>query len=532
MQTDIKQASANREESLFNNILDKRIDLLLANYQRVTANPRSMGYLRFLMRHYAKSPTPWRDCFHPDTPVDCPRDHRKYPDGIPISNIKKDDLVWSFNEDLHVFELKRVIWSNIVRKNVQLSLLVLDNGKKIKCTPDHKFMCRDGTWKELQDLKTGDSLMPLYRDYLPAVRIDPNSLGWIPEHKIVADELFGKDKNKKHVHHADELRSNTDPNNFELLSSTEHVTKHHNTLRSTLEARGERWRCRGCGDLFVPEGRRQKYCGTCPPSFGYIKQVVGTEGKCFKCGNVFKKKSSTSKYCSKLCRDKSRDSINFCLECGIKLSGKGRSKYCKDHSPRYAAKQPMNDIRLCQNCGSEFVPKSGPQKHCSEKCRRSFSSAGLPTGNFNHKVDYIVLLDECSDVWDMEIEGNHNFVVQGVVAHNCVADNTKRFGPEKVKGLCGVLKDTIRQTTYWRGKKGHSKVPDVGDPGYAIGEADKGAAPPWGGHRHLSETNLDCGLMAMPDEVAELLEDLGEKCDVYRVLVGLDEPPSSDLVLL
>lgn len=108
---------------------------------------------------------------------------------------------------------------------------------------------------------------------------------------------------------------------------------------------------------------------------------------------------------------------------------------------------------------------------------------------------------------------------------DCVADNTKRFGPDKVKGLCGVLKDTLRQTTYWRGKAGHSKVPDVGSPGVAIGEADAKAAPPWGGHRHLSETNIDCGEMAMPEEIALVLEDLCERCDVYRVIVGLDEPP-------
>jgi hypothetical protein len=115
----------------------------------------------------------------------------------------------------------------------------------------------------------------------------------------------------------------------------------------------------------------------------------------------------------------------------------------------------------------------------------------------------------------------------------CYKDNLKRFG-EKTPALCGVLKDSIRQTTYWRGKAGHSKVPDVGDPGYAIGEADKGAAnPPWhGGGTHLSESSLDMGVMAMPEDIALILEDLGSKCDVYRVLVGLDEPPHSDMVIL
>src|SRR5579864_3380737 len=60
---DIKEASINREESIWMNEIDNRVDLLLSNYQAVTANPRSMGYLRFLLKHYAKDPHPWRACY-------------------------------------------------------------------------------------------------------------------------------------------------------------------------------------------------------------------------------------------------------------------------------------------------------------------------------------------------------------------------------------------------------------------------------------------------------------------------------------
>jgi hypothetical protein len=36
---------------------------------------------------------------------------------------------------------------------------------------------------------------------------------------------------------------------------------------------------------------------------------------------------------------------------------------------------------------------------------------------------------------------------------SCVRDNTKRFGPERAKRVCAVLKDLIRGTTKWRGKE-------------------------------------------------------------------------------
>lgn len=126
---------------------------------------------------------------------------------------------------------------------------------------------------------------------------------------------------------------------------------------------------------------------------------------------------------------------------------------------------------------------------------------------------------------------------------DCVKDNLKRFGPGKTEGVCAVLKDAIRQTTYWRhGKNGHSKVPDAGAPGVAIGEADKGAAPAWGGHRHLSEDrqpslldelDAEFGVVDHREPVAEAMQimgQLGERCDVYRVLVGLDSAPTFEEV--
>ena len=58
----LAQAAEERLERVLAAEVDGRMDLLLANFQRVTANPRSMGYLRFLLKHYAKSPTPFRSC--------------------------------------------------------------------------------------------------------------------------------------------------------------------------------------------------------------------------------------------------------------------------------------------------------------------------------------------------------------------------------------------------------------------------------------------------------------------------------------
>lgn len=119
----------------------------------------------------------------------------------------------------------------------------------------------------------------------------------------------------------------------------------------------------------------------------------------------------------------------------------------------------------------------------------------------------------------------------------CYKDNFKRFGP-KTKGLCGVLKDTLRQNASWRGP--HGAPHDVGAPGAAIGESDKWAAPAWGGHKLsddrelslLDELDLEFGVVDHTEalgEAAQILCAISENCDVYRVLIGLDEPPKIDL---
>lgn len=46
----------------------------------------------------------------------------------------------------------------------ELCIITLDNDNVIKCTLDHKFMLRDGTYCEAKNLKINDSLMPLYID--------------------------------------------------------------------------------------------------------------------------------------------------------------------------------------------------------------------------------------------------------------------------------------------------------------------------------------------------------------------------------
>ncbi|HEV8535730.1 MAG TPA: DNA gyrase subunit A [Candidatus Limnocylindria bacterium] len=55
----------------------------------------------------------------------------------------------------------------LVRRNDPVVKVSLESGAEIVCTPDHRFMLRDGTYREAQQLKTKDQLMPFSRTAIP-----------------------------------------------------------------------------------------------------------------------------------------------------------------------------------------------------------------------------------------------------------------------------------------------------------------------------------------------------------------------------
>lgn len=67
---------------------------------------------------------------------------------------------YSYNGQKITFGKCTKAWRTGVREVVSV---VLDNNESIRCTPDHLFMLRDGSYREAQNLSSGDSLMPLYR---------------------------------------------------------------------------------------------------------------------------------------------------------------------------------------------------------------------------------------------------------------------------------------------------------------------------------------------------------------------------------
>ncbi|MGH9900535.1 MAG: DNA gyrase subunit A, partial [Pyrinomonadaceae bacterium] len=129
--------------------------------------------------------------------------------------------------------------SRITRRDARLIDLTLDSGARIRCTPDHRFMLRDGTYKAAQDLTGEDSLMPGYFDTAPVkeglneyLRVRQPVSGEYQFVHHLADEfnaLRGRAKKTDGAfvrHHKNFNRWDNRPTNIERMAFLEHLHVH------------------------------------------------------------------------------------------------------------------------------------------------------------------------------------------------------------------------------------------------------------------------------------------------------------------
>jgi DNA gyrase subunit B len=86
--------------------------------------------------------------------------------------------------------LERIINPRVTQTNAEVIKVMLDNGETIVCTPDHRFMLRDGSYKPAADLTPNDALMPLYRKLSdtrePGITINGYEMVWQPRSNDLA----------------------------------------------------------------------------------------------------------------------------------------------------------------------------------------------------------------------------------------------------------------------------------------------------------------------------------------------------------
>lgn len=196
-------------------------------------------------------------CLAPDTLIDMPRDLTRHPLGVPISEVKTGDWVYSFDVDMRL-TLRQVSWVGPT-KTARTVVVTFENSdgevRRLTCTPDHLVRMYDGSWRHAAYLMRGASKMVLsmvrrswsgttedrYIQFFPhsnsrhtppsvsdGARYGTTSGGKSKEHRWVMSQVLGRRLSTKwDVNHIDGNKSNNHPSNLEYLSREDHRRQTH-----------------------------------------------------------------------------------------------------------------------------------------------------------------------------------------------------------------------------------------------------------------------------------------------------------------
>ncbi|KKW22609.1 MAG: hypothetical protein A2W52_02410 [Candidatus Taylorbacteria bacterium RIFCSPHIGHO2_02_49_25] len=143
--------------------------------------------------------------------------------------------------------------------------LTLDDGSVVRTTANHKFRLRNGAYREVRDLKHGDSLFIItkyeasIKDIFPTANSNSQNYWWVnrgglvgndAEHRLIASFHYNTTIPKSYVvHHKDRNAENNAPGNLKILSKVDHDALHTDFMagdknpmrRAAYEWSDEKW---------------------------------------------------------------------------------------------------------------------------------------------------------------------------------------------------------------------------------------------------------------------------------------------------
>ncbi|MFC1648853.1 DNA topoisomerase (ATP-hydrolyzing) subunit B [Nanoarchaeota archaeon] len=381
----------------------------------------------------------------------------------------------------------------MTKSDVPVIKLVLDNDEEIICTPDHKFMLRDGTYQEARRLKPSVGIMPLrkklskiegritIKDY--EMVYDSEKYEWVFTH-VLADEY--NIENHKYAaslgdcrHHIDFNKANNGPDNLIRMTKEEHMALHARMTEKTLLREDVKQKAREAHKK--PEYKQKiKTIMTTPKMRKMLserakKQWESQEYKDYMIRKFIEFYENNEEY-----REKALQTLNKAQKeyWSKKENRKSQServrKYFKEHPEarrelseiskkqwddselrqwrsKKTQEQWTEDFRIrrkkaydktyfdytisfmkviLEHLGSldrydEARQKNGNKNLLTkqtfiERFFKGDENAMLEAvANYNHKIKRIEEVFERRDVYDIEVEGTHNFALaSGVFVHN------------------------------------------------------------------------------------------------------------------
>ena len=417
----------------------------------------------------------------------------------------KPFYVYSCDKDGNVV-FKKAYSNGVTRRDADVVKVTLDNGSSIICTPDHRFMLRDGSYEMAMHFERGRSLMSTYFNYKNSTKtifgstyetfINPRDMKEYYTHREVARQYYGdtygklgKDGCFRNAHHVDFNSLNNVPENLKVMDRNEHYSLHIHGENSVSNRCKSQWSSGQFDNIdrisasrkanfekavrFVKILRDVGYDINIDNYQGFVDAFTGQHGIYYNVvsadwfsvvdnghslSEVFEEVNSrdwerffnsNKKILDKiksLNYDETKQGIcdgTYDTSVGdyVDLSNKGvrdtlsflnylLSEYGDFTNREYMAYHSERDLDKYH-----FAFRYG--NLC--KYFGSFARAKDLASVYNHKVVSVEILPYKEDVYDIEVEDTHNFLIDlgddsGVFVHNC-----------RDKGVNGILVQLLNQ---------------------------------------------------------------------------------------
>jgi hypothetical protein len=368
----------------------------------------------------------YRSCLAGGTLIETVRDVSRFPKGIPIEQVKAGDHVYCYDQNRRL-TIRKVLWAGKTGTKKVVRLHWSARGKKgyIDLTPEHRVRMVDGSYVAVRNIDWSGSLGT--RRYAKAHALAMGRRGdklyetgnseAILDHRLVYSCLIGPLDNSEVVHHKDENHLNNDPTNLEAMTLEEHG-RHHVDTNLTPEARRR-------GTEIMLEMRKQGLVrvlsGSDHPNwdelskFSLLRILARNGGRSSKTGRDFefiRRRAGMLGVNLKTVKDR-YDGDNRYLSLGRLVIAEAMSK-----------KAAMSFLRL------SFY-----------RVDQAYADRGMEFNN--HRLVRVEEIDQVVDVFDIEVEGEHNFIANEICVHNsCSQPNFHNF-PTRMKELSKIVRSSI-----------------------------------------------------------------------------------------
>lgn len=286
-------------------------------------------------------------------------------------------------------------------KNADLVEVTLDNNEKIRCTPDHLWLLRNGEYCRADELIEGTSLMPLYRT-LNTSKYERIYQPYLKDYREThLCFVFGKRLSgvREVVHHKDLDKRNNSPDNLQWMTCQGHKDLHKEINNAFMKKFNE-------DPVFKQEWPQKQKAG--------LKKYYETHDGSRKGAKL------TDETKQKLRKNKIEHYASEAGEATKKRIRQAALEQFKDSKPWMCGKNHTEETKQKMRKPHPAMSGDGnPSKRpdVREKLKKAWEKRRLK----NHKVVAVKKLQEKEDCYDLSVEKYHNFALSaGVFVHNCM----------------------------------------------------------------------------------------------------------------